>query len=149
MTERVIELIAEYGFETVCIAFAINLLTAVIKLPVKKIAAKRENGANITRFIVFLPVVLGLALTLLYGKFIAENFTFGKEFVTLWLTSSSLSLTFYAVFEKLTPPKNKKENEKNNDERESAKETISADTEKLAQSAQKIILMGKKDDKTE
>ena len=43
----------------------------------------------------------------------------------------------------------KKENEKNNDERESAKETISADTEKLAQSAQKIILMGKKDDKTE
>ena len=149
MTERVIELIAEYGLETVCIAFAINLLTAVIKLPVKKLAKRAKNGANITRFIVFLPLLLGFALSILYVTFIAQEKTFGKEFVTLWLSSSSLSLTFYAVFEKLTPPKNKKENEKNNDERESAKETISADTEKLAQSAQKIILMGKKDDKTE
>lgn len=109
MEEKILQTIAQYGLETVCIALCVNLLTAVIKLPVKKLAKRAKNGANITRFIVFLPLLLGFALSILYVTFIAQEKIFGKEFVTLWLSSSSLSLTFYAVFEKLVPPKNKEE----------------------------------------
>lgn len=105
MAEQISELIVKYGLETVCIALLINFFTAVTKLPIKYFANKTKHGAQITRFIVFLPVIFGFAFSSLYAKFVAKDFAFGKEFLTLWLTSSSLSLTFYAVFEKLMPPK--------------------------------------------
>lgn len=111
MEEMILQTIAQCGLETVCISLCVNLLTAVIKLPVKKLASKAKNSANITRFIVFLPILLGLLLSVFYTFFIAQEKVFGKEFVTLWLSSSSLSLTFYAVFEKLVPPKNKTESD--------------------------------------
>ncbi len=109
MGEQILQTVAEYGLETAVLALAINLLTALVKLPVKRLANKTKNGANITRFIVFLPILLGFALSALYTKVFAHGYIISKEFTALWLTSSSLSLTFYAVFEKLVPPKNKEE----------------------------------------
>lgn len=107
MTEQVLELIAEYGLETVGIALAVNFLTAVVKLPIKLLAKKAENRHAVTRFIVFLPIVLAFLLTLCYRKWAFGAIAFDKAFVTLWLSSSSLSLTVYAVFEKMIPvPKN-------------------------------------------
>ena len=50
-------------------------------------------------------------ISYLYVKFIKGAFNFDRDFVTLWLTSSSLSLTFYAIFEKLFPSKKKIFNE--------------------------------------
>ncbi len=105
MTDDIVQIIAQYGLETILIAVTVNILTALIKIPIKHFANKTKNSSRITRFIVILPLVIGFAITVCYMKFIAGNFTFGKEFVTLWLTSSSLSLTIYAVLEKMIPSK--------------------------------------------
>ncbi|MCH5164505.1 MAG: hypothetical protein J1F36_05760 [Clostridiales bacterium] len=105
MTDDVVEIIAQYGLETILIAVMVNILTALIKTPIKYFASKTKHSTRITRFIVILPIVLGFAITLCYRKFLLCDLSFGKEFVTLWLTSSSLSLTIYAVMEKMLPSK--------------------------------------------
>ena len=103
MLEEIMNLIEEYGIETVILALSINLFTFLIKLPIKKYAQKAEDSTKITRFIVFLPFVIGCLLTFLYVGLINRSYSIDKQYVTLWLTSSSLSLTFYAVFEKMVP----------------------------------------------
>lgn len=105
--EEIIKAISEYGLESVVIALAINLLTGIIKLPLKKLAGRLEDSTKATRFIVFLPIIFGFALAALYVQFFSGGFTFNQAFITLWVTSSSLSLTFYAIFEKLFPKKQK------------------------------------------
>lgn len=105
--EEIIKAISEYGLESVVIALAINLLTGLIKLPLKKFAGRLEDSTKATRFIVFLPIIFGFALSALYVQFFNGGFKFNQPFITLCVTSSSLSLTFYAIFEKLFPKKQK------------------------------------------
>lgn len=105
MTEDIVEIIARYGLETILIAVAVNILTALIKLPIKYLAGKTKNSARITRFIVVLPLIIGFGATVCYMKLVTGNIIFGRAFITLWLTSSSLSLTIYAVLEKMLPSK--------------------------------------------
>ena len=100
--EEIIEIIKMYGIETVLIALVINILTGIIKMPIKKVCAGLKNSKNITRFIVFLPIIIGFGVTYLY-KYYFDLCLFDKEFLTTWLTSTSLSLTFYAIFEKIIP----------------------------------------------
>ena len=107
MKEYIIELITVYGLETVLFAFAINILTGLIKLPIKKLASNLKDSSMVTRFIVFLPILLGFGLTVLYYELFKSGLVFNKEFITLWITSTSLSLTFYAIYEKLFPSKKK------------------------------------------
>ena len=107
MEAQVLKLIMDYGLETVVIALAINMLTGISKLPLKAIAKKMEDGSKLTKYLVFLPLLWGLVLTLAYVKVRTGAVTWNKTFVTLWLTSSSLSLTLYAIFEKLFPSKAK------------------------------------------
>ena len=105
MADNIVEVIAQYGLETITIALLVNVHTGLIKMPIKHLASKMKHSARITRFIVILPLIISFGITLCYMKYIADNFSFGKEFVTLWLTSSSLSLTIYAVIEKMIPSK--------------------------------------------
>ena len=107
MSEEIVKIITDYGLETVGLALIINLLTGLLKMPIKALAKKAEDSTAITRFIVFMPVLLGFALTILYFKIVYGTITFNEKFYTLWLTSSSLSLTFYAIYEKLFPSKRK------------------------------------------
>ena len=105
MKEYIINLITTYGIEAVLLALLINVLTGLIKLPIKKMANKLDDSSKVTRFIVFLPILLGFGVTYLYYYFFMNGFVFNNSFITLWVTSTSLSLTFYAVFEKLFPSK--------------------------------------------
>ena len=105
--EEIMEAIGQYGLETVLIALLINILTGLIKIPLKKWAERLEDSSKATRFIVFLPIVFGFALSALYVQFFGGGFAFDEPFVTLWVASSSLSLTFYAIFEKMFPKKQK------------------------------------------
>lgn len=107
MNEKVVRLITEYGLEAVILGLAINVLTGLIKLPIKAFAKKLEDGSKLTRYLVFLPVMLGFFLTLGYTAAIKGRIEITREFVTLWVSSSSLSLTFYALWEKLFPTKEK------------------------------------------
>ena len=66
--EEVSVALRQYGLETVLLALAINLCTALCKLPIKMLARKAKDSVKITRFIVFMPVVLGFILALCYVK---------------------------------------------------------------------------------
>ena len=99
--EFIIESIVTYGLETIGLALVINLFTSIIKLPIKLLAKKSKNRKNITRFIVFMPIVLGFVVVYLYYLFLFGNVTYNREFITLWITATSFSLTFYAIFEKV------------------------------------------------
>ena len=97
------QMITKYGLEAVVIALFINALTGIIKLPIKIGATKLKAAKKVTRFIVFLPIIIGFLLTYCYTEFVQGGYVLNEEFVRLWLVSSSLSLTFYAIFEKLFP----------------------------------------------
>ena len=106
--EVISRVIVEHGLDTLIIALMINVLTALIKMPIKSLSSKAKDSCKITRFIVFVPIILGFILVFCYFKFILCDFAFNKEFITLWLSSSSLSLSFYAVYEKIFLKKEKK-----------------------------------------
>ncbi len=105
--EQILQMITDYGLETVVIALLVNFVTGLIKIPIKAWTSKLKDYTKVTRFIVFLPIVFGFLFTFCYEKFIQNSFSFDKAFITLWLTASSLSLTFYAIFEKIFPSKKK------------------------------------------
>ena len=105
--EQILEMITSYGLETVLIALLVNVLTGLVKMPIKTLANKLSDYTKVTRFIVFLPIGFGFLLSFLYARFIVGVFNFDRAFITMWLTSSSLSLTFYAIFEKLFPSEKK------------------------------------------
>lgn len=107
MKEQILQAVATYGLETVVIALAVNILTGIIKLPIKAGARKMKDGSSVTRFIVFLPILLAAGLTLGYGYLTNGSWAIDKERITIWLTASSLSLSIYAIFEKLVPSKRK------------------------------------------
>ncbi len=96
-----------YGITTVILAVLINTLTGLTKLPVKALANKLKDSTRITRFLVFMPIIYGFVLTVTYSAILNRTVIFDGGFYRLWLSSGSLSLTFYAVFEKLFPSKKK------------------------------------------
>ena len=109
--EKIFELVKGYDLETLVIALLVNIGVGIIKTPIKAWARKLKDSTKITRFIVFLPIILGFLFSFCYSYFIQGTYSFNKEFCILWLTSSSLSLTLYAIFEKMVPSKKKLLNE--------------------------------------
>ena len=107
MDEKLMELIGKYGLEALMMGLSINVLTGILKLPLKAWAKKLTDGSKATRYIVFLPIVIGFALTAAYIKLRTGHMALDKAFTTLWLSSSSLSLTLYAIYEKMFPGKEK------------------------------------------
>ena len=107
MSEEILQIIAEYGIETVIIAIAVNILTGLIKLPIKSMAQKTADSTKITRYLVFLPILMSFGLTVLYFALIYKKVEFDTGFLTLWLASGSLSLSLYAIYEKMFPSKKK------------------------------------------
>jgi hypothetical protein len=108
MEATILQYICEYGYETVLIALAINILTGLLKTPIKKLSAKLTDSTAVTKYITFLPIIIGFGLSVLYTYFfVAKKIVFNGDFISLWLTSSSLSLAIYAVFEKFFPSKKK------------------------------------------
>ena len=160
MEGEVLKLIMENGIETAILAVAINVLTGLLKLPIKAWAKKLEDGTKVTRYLVFLPIILGFGLTAIYIKFRSGELEFDKSFATLWLTSSSLSLSLYAIFEKMFPTKDKvlKDYEVEANEKllkEIRRITGIEGTEQQEKSTEKkeekkkIILKGKRDEETQ
>ena len=137
MNEKILQIITTYGLEAVVIALAVNVLVGVMKLPIKALAKKMEDGTNLTKFLVFLPVLTSAGLTLIYGYAQTGKWTVDEKSITLCLTAASLSLSFYAIFEKLIPSKRKilekYEIEENKKLIETIKNIANADTAVLSE----------------
>ena len=101
MKEYIIELIIEYGLETIILALIINVVTTILKIPIKRYAKKLTDSKKLTRFIVFIPILIGFLITLIYSYLCKNEILIDKELLKLYTTSTSLSLSFYAIYEKL------------------------------------------------
>ena len=104
---EIINLIQDYGFESVLIAIIVCIMTGLIKMPIKSLAAKTKDSSRYTKYITFLPLIIGFGVVALYEYVILKSVTITAEYITLWLTSSSLSLAIYAFIEKFIPSKKK------------------------------------------
>lgn len=152
---EILELFKLYELEVILIAVLINVLTGIIKTPIKLIAKKSKCSKKITRFIVFLPIVLGFLLVFIYHHYINGYVNFDSEFFKKWITSTSLSLTFYAIVEKILPSKSSIQQsievETSQKILESISEflktntTINSDIANVEASYKKIVLKGKRD----
>ncbi len=107
MESQIINMITENGIETCILAIIINILTGLVKMPIKSLSKKTKHGGLIMRTIVFLPIILGFGVTAGYRLLFNMTPIIDKIFCRLWLSSSSLSLTIYAIWEKLFPSKKK------------------------------------------
>ncbi len=80
MEEKLMELIGKYGLEALMMGLSINVLTGILKLPLKAWAKKLTDGSKATRYIVFLPIVIGFALTAAYIKLRTGHMALDKAF---------------------------------------------------------------------
>ena len=153
MEITITELVQNYGLDSVLIAVAVCILTGLIKLPIKRLAAKAKDSSKYTKYITFLPLILGFGATALYEYIMTRSVSFAGEFITLWLTSSSLSLAIYAFIEKFIPSKKKilsaEEIRQNEEMLDSLKSILTADksSEEAEESAATVseVSEGKQD----
>lgn len=101
--DYILQFVSAYGLETLITGIGITLLTGIVKTPIKKCAAKLKDSGKLTRFIVFLPLILGFGLTSLFTAVFRGKWVFDDAFLTLWLSATSLSLAIYAMAEKFFP----------------------------------------------
>ena len=100
--QSLITFITENELQTIILAIVVNVLTALIKLPIKKLAVK--NGVKTyTGFIVFIPIIASIILAVLYQSVLVGSFTVNKSVLLLSVNVASLSLAIYAVIEKVIP----------------------------------------------
>ncbi len=104
--ELILQSIQEHGLETVVMAVIVTMLTGAIKLPIKYLAQKYENLSGITKYITFLPVILGFAVNAVYLA-VVDEFIADEVYLTTSLTVGSISLAIYAFIEKFAPSKKK------------------------------------------
>jgi len=106
MDAEILNMIAAYGVETIMIGIIINILTNFAKKPIK--AYSKKSGNNINKYISLIPVILGFAGAVLYHG-LMNNWTNLniEKIVTLGLSSASLSLAVFAIFEKFFPKQKK------------------------------------------
>lgn len=103
----IIQMMTDYGIDTLVIALCTVVFTGLFKIPIKKLAEKTKNSKKITRFITFLPIVFGFGLTVLCAYLLTKRIVFNKSFYVQWLSSVSLSLAIYAFWEKFVPSEKK------------------------------------------
>ncbi len=97
----------DYGVDNLVIALCTVILTGVIKMPIKMLAEKTNDSKKITRFLTFLPILIGFGSTVLIVYLFTSTITFNREFFVKWLTAVSASLTMYAFWEKFVPSEKK------------------------------------------
>lgn len=99
--EGVLKFIGSGGAEGAIVAAIITVLTALIKIPVKKYAQKQPIPERITRFIPIIPFALGGILSLPVVWWQKGEIVFGESYFQLWLCSAGLSIALYSCYENI------------------------------------------------
>lgn len=95
------EMIANYGINNFVLGLLIIITTGVVKIPFKLITEKwQSKGVNLNRFIVLLPILFGIGYASLY-TYIFYGVAWNDDTLSIALTSTTLSLSIYAITEKL------------------------------------------------
>ena len=99
--ETIEEMIANYGINNFVLALLIIITTGFAKIPLKLITAKWQNkGINLNKYRVLLPILFGIGYAALYTYLFCGT-AWNEDTLSIALTSTTLSLSIYAITEKL------------------------------------------------
>ena len=123
--QEILEVIDSYGIDTVVLALIINVLTGIVKIPIKHLSTKLEpKGIHLNKYITLLPIVLGFSVSALATGLVFEPGVYWNAHTpVLALTSAGLSLSIYAICEKFFGEKRVTDNTANNGDMPVATET--------------------------
>ena len=94
--ETIEEMIENYGIDN----FVLALLIIITTGPLKLITAKWQNkGVNLNKYIVLLPILFGIGYAALYTYLFCGT-AWNESTLSIALTSTTLSLSIYAITEK-------------------------------------------------
>lgn len=102
MDNEILELIKYLSVESLCFAVVAFLLTMLIKWPIKKLTSKlvEEKRKAVNIAILFIPAAISLIISLFYyGIFKSDWLTL--SIVDTGLSSWIISLSIYAVYERI------------------------------------------------
>ena len=117
-------------------ALLIIITTGFAKIPLKLITAKwRNKGVNLNKYIVLLPILFGIGYAALYTYLFCGT-AWSEDTLSIALTSTTLSLSIYAITEKLFE---KKKNESIKEKRDCIEVTEKTDSDKTDQTKHFII----------
>ena len=98
--ETIEEMIENYGIDNFVLALLIIITTGFAKIPLKLITAKWQNkGDNLNKYIVLLPILFGIGYAALYTYLFCGT-AWNESTLSIALTSTTLSLSIYAITEK-------------------------------------------------
>ena len=98
--ETIEEMIANYGINNFVLALLIIITTGFAKIPLKLITDKwRNKGINLNKYIVLLPILFGIGYAALYTYLFCGT-AWNESTLSIALTSTTLSLSIYAITEK-------------------------------------------------
>lgn len=102
MEGELLKTIKNLSFESLCIAFVVFGLTMLIKWPIKKCTNKfaEEKRRAINSVILFIPIVLSLICSILYFG-IFNGVWFNLNIFETAISSWILSLSIYAIFDRI------------------------------------------------
>ena len=134
--ETIEEMIANYGINNFVLALLIIITTGFAKIPLKLITAKLLNKVvNMNKYIVLLPNLFGIVYAALYTYLFCGT-AWSEDTLSIALTSTTLSLSIYAITEKLFE---KKKNESIKEKRDCIEVTEKTDSDKTDQTKHFII----------
>ena len=134
--ETIEEMIANYGINNFVLALLIIITTGFAKIPLKLITDKwRNKGVNLNKYIVLLPILFGIGYAALYTYLFCGT-AWSEDTLSIALTSTTLSLSIYAITEKLFE---KKKNESIKEKRDCIEVTEKTDSDKTDQTKHFII----------
>lgn len=103
--ETIEEMIENYGIDNFVLALLIIITTGFAKIPLKLITAKWQNkGVNLNKYIVLLPILFGIGYAALYTYLFCGT-AWNESTLSIALTSTTLSLSIYAITEKFSKRK--------------------------------------------
>lgn len=105
--KNLLQTITQLGLDGAVCAIITTILVGILKMPLKKIAKKSSNSTQITKYITFLPLMVGFGVISAFVYFENEEILFNQLFFTRWIGSVSASLAIYAFCEKFIPSKKK------------------------------------------
>lgn len=102
MIESILNSISDFSFEVLIIAITVFILTNIIKQPIKKITNKLNESKRLATnsVIVLVPITLSTIVTILYYG-ISSNTWFSMTHVKTIINSSILSISIYAIYERI------------------------------------------------
>ena len=116
--QEILEVIDSYGIDTVVLALIINVLTGIVKIPIKHLSTKLEpKGIHLNKYITLLPIVLGFSVSALATGLVFEPGVYWNAH------TAGLSLSIYAICEKFFGEKRVTDNTANNGDMPVATET--------------------------